>query len=53
VIGRSPRHRNLFFAFGHGHTGMIGGSVTGRLIADIVADRPPAIDINPYRIDRF
>jgi D-amino-acid dehydrogenase len=53
VIDRSPRHPNLFFAFGHGHTGMIGGSVTGRLIADLVAGRPSAIDIKPYRIDRF
>jgi D-amino-acid dehydrogenase len=53
VISRSPRHHNVFFAFGHGHTGLIGASVTGRLIADLMRGLPPVIDLSPYRIDRF
>jgi D-amino-acid dehydrogenase len=53
VISRSPQYRNVFFAFGHGHMGLIGASVTGRLIAEMVAGRPPAIDVTPYRVDRF
>jgi D-amino-acid dehydrogenase len=53
VIGRAPRHRNVIFAFGHGHQGLIGGSVTGRLVAELVADRPPSIDLAPFRPDRF
>jgi D-amino-acid dehydrogenase len=53
VIGASPRHRNVFYAFGHGHMGLIGGSVTGRLIADLVGGQAPAIDVAPYRVDRF
>lgn len=53
VISASPRHGNVFFAFGHGHMGLIGGAVTGRLIADLVTGRPPAIDLTPYRVDRF
>jgi D-amino-acid dehydrogenase len=53
VISASPRHRNVFYAFGHGHMGLIGGSVTGRLIADLVGGKPPAIDVAPYRVDRF
>ena len=53
VISRSPRYRNVFYAFGHGHMGLIGGSVTGRLIAEMVAGRSPAIDVTPFRVDRF
>ncbi|CAN5280569.1 FAD-binding oxidoreductase [soil metagenome] len=53
VISRSPRYRNVFHAFGHGHMGLIGGSVTGKLIAEMAAGRPPSIDVLPYRIDRF
>ncbi|MBM3571406.1 MAG: FAD-dependent oxidoreductase, partial [Alphaproteobacteria bacterium] len=53
VIGRSPQHRNAFFAFGRGHLGLTLGAVTGGLIADLVAGRPPAIDLAAYRPDRF
>jgi D-amino-acid dehydrogenase len=53
VISRSPHHANVFFAFGHGHMGLIGGSVTGRLIADLMSGAPPIIDPAPYRVDRF
>ncbi len=53
VIDRSQRHRNIFYAFGHGHQGLIGGSVTGKLIAEMAAGRATSIDLTPYRIDRF
>lgn len=53
VIGRSPRHRNVFYAFGHGHLGLTGGPITGRQIAALVAGRDPEIDLTPFRIDRF
>jgi D-amino-acid dehydrogenase len=53
VISASPRYRNLYFAFGHGHLGLTLGAVTGRLIADMAAGRSPAIDATPFRADRF
>jgi len=53
VIGPSPRYKNAFFAFGHGHSGLTLGAVTGNLIADLVMDRVPPIDLGPYRADRF
>ncbi len=53
VIDRSPRHRNVFFAFGHGHFGLTGAPMTGRLITDLVLDRKPSIDPGPFRLDRF
>lgn len=53
VIGFVPGRRDVLLAFGHGHNGMTSGPVTGALIADLVAGRPPAIDLSPYRPDRF
>jgi D-amino-acid dehydrogenase len=53
VIGASARHRNVYYAFGHGHLGLCGGAPTGRIVADLLAGRKPAIDISPYRVDRF
>ena len=53
VIDTSRRYRNVFFAFGHGHQGLIAGSVTGRLISELAAGKPPSIDLTPFRADRF
>jgi D-amino-acid dehydrogenase len=53
VIGPSRKQANVFYAFGHGHLGLCAGAPTAKLIADLVAGRTPAIDLSPYRIDRF
>jgi D-amino-acid dehydrogenase len=52
MIARSPRHANAYFAFGHSHLGLTMGPVTGRIIADLVADRDPGINMTPYRVNR-
>ena len=53
VIGPSPRHPNVYFAFGHGHLGLTFAAVTGRYIADMASGRTPNMDLRPYRADRF
>jgi D-amino-acid dehydrogenase len=53
VLGRAPDQANLYFAFGHAHLGLTQGAVSGRVVADLVAGRQPAVDPRPYRIDRF
>ena len=53
VIGPAPRHRHLYFAFGHHHLGLTQGAITGQLIADLIADRSPKIDIAPFGANRF
>ena len=53
VIGPSPRHENLWLAFGHGHTGMVAGPMTGRIIAGMITGPMPNVDVAPYRADRF
>ena len=53
VLGRSPRHRNVLFAFGHDQIGLALGGISGRIVADLAAGRDPGIDLTPYRADRF
>ncbi|MGF6978754.1 D-amino-acid dehydrogenase [Paraburkholderia sp. JPY465] len=53
VIGRAPRHRGLWFAFGHNHHGLTLGPVTGRLLAEMMTGAPTCADARPFRAERF
>ncbi len=53
VIGPSPTHPGVIYAFGHGHLGLTQAATTGRLVADLVGGRPPPVDLAPYSITRF
>ena len=53
VISVSPQHKNVFYAFGHGHYGLTQGPTTGRIIADMVVGKKATIDLGPFRFDRF
>ncbi|QDC01295.1 FAD-binding oxidoreductase [Mesorhizobium sp. 8] len=52
VIG-AARAPGVFYAFGHGHLGLTQAAATGRLIRDLIACQAPAIDIRPFRAQRF
>lgn len=53
LLGRSPRHSNLWLATGHGMMGMGMSAGTGRLLADLMLGRAPIIDPAPYSPSRF
>lgn len=53
VIGESPRHHGLWFAFGHGHYGLTHGPVTGRLIAELMTSQKPLVPVEPFSPARF
>ena len=53
VIGRSPRHRNVIFAFGHDHLGLTMAGITGKLVAELATGKPTTVDLAPFRPDRF
>lgn len=54
IIDRSPRHRNVVFAFGHSHFGVTAAPTTGRLVAELIAEKPSnSIDLAPYSASRF
>lgn len=53
VISASPHHRNVFYAFGHGHYGLTQGPTSGRIIADMVVGKESTVDMKPFRFERF
>ena len=53
VIGRSPRHKNVLFAFGHDHLGLTMAGITGKLVAELATGKPTTVDLAPFRPDRF
>jgi D-amino-acid dehydrogenase len=52
-IGPASGCRDIVHAYGHGHIGLAAGAATGRLVADLVRGKPPAIDPAPYAPQRF
>jgi D-amino-acid dehydrogenase len=52
-IGPVPGHPRIFCGFGHGHLGLTGAPMTGRMLAALVAGEPLNVDMTPYRLDRF
>ncbi|GLX79531.1 amino acid dehydrogenase [Thalassotalea insulae] len=53
VIGKAPKHKNINLALGHQHLGLTLGAITGKLIAQVVAEQPTDIDIQPFCLSRF
>jgi D-amino-acid dehydrogenase len=53
VIDRASRAKNVIYAFGHGHQGLIGGAVTGKIVSEMAAAKPVMIDLTPFRLNRF
>jgi D-amino-acid dehydrogenase len=53
VIGPAPRHRGLWFHFGHGHQGFTLGPASARLLAERMCGQTPYVDPAPYDPSRF
>jgi len=53
VLGPSRASPDVIYAFGHGHVGMTAAPMTGRIVADLVAGRPPPIAIVAFDPARF
>ena len=53
VLGRAPGQNGLWLAYGHGHSGLTLGPVTGRLIAEMMTGATPFCDPAPYGAERF
>ena len=53
VIDRCPNHNGIFFAFGHGHQGLVGASQTGKVVDEMIRGVSPSMDLRPFSIERF
>jgi len=53
VIGAAPHVPNVTYAFGHGHLGLTQSAATAELVAAVVTNDRPAMDIAPFAASRF
>ncbi|CUJ91022.1 D-amino acid dehydrogenase small subunit [Ruegeria denitrificans] len=53
AIGQLESKTGLYAAFGHSHYGLMMAPKTGELVADLVSDRKPNINLAPYSPNRF
>ncbi len=53
VIGKAPRHENLFIASGHGSDGISMAPATAALLCDMILDRPRPVEAHAFDPGRF
>ena len=53
VIGPAPRHRGLWFNFGHQHVGLSMAPGSALAITAMVDGTSPPLDTTPFRAERF
>ncbi|WP_112940986.1 MULTISPECIES: NAD(P)/FAD-dependent oxidoreductase [unclassified Rhizobium] len=53
IISPSSKMQGVYYATGHGHLGLTYSAATAQLIADMVTGAKPAIDMTPFRINRY
>lgn len=53
IIGPAPRHKNVWFAFGHAHLGLTLGPITGRLLAELMTGSETVCEPAPFSVERF
>ncbi len=51
-IGLLPKARNVLVATGHGMMGVTHGPITGQLVAQMIAERTPSLNVEPFRANR-
>lgn len=53
VISQASATPDVIHAFGHGHVGLASAPMTASLVASLVAQRSPNIDLAPFAAKRF
>ena len=53
VIGPSKNYKNIFYCFGHHHLGWTLGPISGKIIAEMIAEENTNLDLKPYSSLRF
>lgn len=53
AIGRAKASPHVVYAFGHGHLGLTQSAGTARLVADLLTNVKPPVDLSPFSPQRF
>ncbi len=52
ILGPAPGLENVFIATGHFRNGILLTPITAEIMADAIQEKPPAIPLHPFRLDR-
>jgi D-amino-acid dehydrogenase len=52
-IGRTGKWKNLVVATGHSMLGLSLGAGTGKIVDEIINEKPVSMDIKPFEVERF
>ena len=53
MIGKAPKHKNLWFNLGHNHIGLSTSAGSGVILADMIENKKPSINVDPFLPERF
>lgn len=53
AIGSVKNHSGLFYAYGHGHNGLMTSAITAECISALVGNTMPPVDVSPFDVSRF
>ena len=53
IIGPSKNYKNIFYCFGHHHLGWTLGPISGKIIANMIAQENTNLNLSPYSSTRF
>src|SRR6516225_3957286 len=53
VLGAIPGVDGVFVATGHGPSGLQLGPYSAKIVAEMMLGGKPAVDLTPFRVDRF
>ncbi|MDZ4310905.1 MAG: FAD-dependent oxidoreductase [Cypionkella sp.] len=53
ILSASAKTKGVFYATGHGHLGLTYAATTAKLMGDLITGATPALELHPYRVNRF
>ncbi|WP_339436755.1 FAD-dependent oxidoreductase [Pseudomonas sp. EL_65y_Pfl1_R32] len=53
AIGKVEQGIGFYYAFGHGHNGLMTSAITARCVSALIAEREPPVDLKPFDLKRF
>ena len=53
MIGKAPKHKNLWFNFGHNHIGLSTSAGSAVIISEMIQNKKTSINADPFSPKRF
>ena len=53
MIGKAPKHKNLWFNFGHNHIGLSTSAGSAVILAEMIQNKKNSINTDPFSPKRF